>query len=195
MRAVILSILSGLLLFSCEQNKVKQFSNYKDNRDSIEYIKRSISFIKQVKGDQVSDSSFVLVDHTPAFNTISCLEQVFKDSTTFSKEDILLLKSKQYPQLSIWPKDLFPNIKFIKEDTVNAIFENKGVRGGWVYLKEKYGDSFSRFSFPIFLRNNTYCLFYSDNNCGGLCGEGALTLYKLVNNKWTPFKSYCTWIS
>ena len=111
---------------------------------------------------------------------VSCGQNNFLD------EKISLTRAKEHIQDSIvYIQKSIEFIRQVKEQELNdTTFK----------LSDK-PFSFNTFSLPIFLRNYSYCIFYSDNHCGWLCGGGRLTLYKKINNRWQELKSYCNWIS
>lgn len=174
-------------------------SNQKTNidltvtQDSIVYIKKCIAFIKEVNKEQLADTNFILVDKPFLFEYYDCISKLLTDSTTYSNDELTFIKDKKYPSLTKWTKELFTTIKIISSDSISSIFNDNSK--WWTYFYKSIGHSFNTFSVPIFLRNDTYCIFYSDNHCGGECGVGRLTLYKKESNKWTEVKSYCDWIS
>ncbi len=180
-------------LFSCGQNNPKTKIDLTVNKDSIVYIKKCIAFIKEVNRQDLSDTNFILVDKPFAFEYLDCITDLLADTATYTKEELSFIKDKKYPSLTKWAKEFFENTKLVSNDTINTIFKDNSK--WWTCFNKNIGHSFNTFSVPIFLRNETYCLFYSDNHCGGLCGGGRLTLYKKENNKWTEVKSYCDWIS
>lgn len=52
------------------------------------------------------------------------------------------------------------------------------------------------FSKPIFIRNNTICLFYISNSCGGgLCSEGRLWTYRKHGDIWEEWFITYIWVS
>ncbi|MBI2272369.1 MAG: hypothetical protein HYU70_01125 [Bacteroidetes bacterium] len=165
----------------------------KHTQDSIVYVQKSIEFIKKVKGKELADSRFILVDKPFAFNYFNCLEKLLADSITFSSAELDLIRQKKYPSVTRWSGSFFPAITLISGDTIDSIFKKK--TDGWNYFYKNIGGGFGRFSMPIFLRNDTYCIFYADQSCGWLCGEGQLVLYKMNNGKWEEIRSYCSWIS
>src|SRR4030095_4643577 len=122
-----------------------------------------------------------------------CIGQLLNDTAVYTEDELIYLKNKQYAGLSKWTSDVFGTIKLISNDTIETIF--KDYSKWWPYFYKNIGLGFDTFSLPIFLRNDTYCLFYSDHHCGRLCGGGRLTLYKKDHDKWIQFKSYCNWIS
>lgn len=164
-----------------------------DTQDSTTYIKKCIAFIKEIKNEQLADTNFILVNKPFSFEYNNCISTLLMDSSTFSNDELTFIKDKKYPKLTKWTNELFTTIKIISQDTLNSIFKDNSK--GWNLFHKNIGQSFNSFSIPIFLRNDTYCLFYSDNHCGGECGDGRLILYKKERNKWTEVKSYCNWIS
>lgn len=164
------------------------------SQDSATYIKKSIAFIKQVMPQALSDTSFILVDKPFSFEYFDCIQEVLADTTLFTRDELLIIRDKQHPSLSRWPKEFFDKIKLISSDTINAIFNDPS--RWWLYYYTQFGNrGFNSYSVPIFLKNGTYCLFYSDYSCGDLCGGGQLTLYKKEEDKWIAIKSYCNWVS
>ncbi len=85
-----------------------------------------------------------------------------------------------------WKTSDFPGVRLLSRDTVDAVF--KVFARHWTYFRAYIGNDFNEFSMPIFLRNDTYCLFYTANYCGGLCGGGNLILYKKQGNGWKIVK-------
>lgn len=164
-----------------------------DTQDSTTYIKKCIAFIKEIKNEQLADTNFILVNNPFSFEYNYCISTLLMDSSTFSNDELTFIKDKKYPTLTKWTKELFTTINIVSEDTLNSIFKDNSK--GWNLFHKNIGQSFNTFSIPIFLRNDTYCLFYTDNHCGGECGDGRLILYKKERNKWTEVKSYCNWIS
>ena len=92
-----------------------------------------------------------------------------------------------------WSREVFENVRFVNSDTINAILEDTS--RGLPFFRRNIGRGFSTFSVPIFLRNDTYCLFYSDHYDAPLAGGGGLGLYRKENGKWKIVKYYCFWIS
>ena len=182
--------LSGALFFSlaaCTLNNAKAQTNAQYGQDSVEYMKQCIEFIRQVKQKDLSDTNFILEDK-PCYD---CAEAA--DSAMFTREELDFIVNKKFPSISKWTNEMFPNIKIISSDTVRAIFNGKDWKDWereWDYFYKNIGSGFNDFSAPIFLRNYTYCLFYSAHFCGDLCGESRLDLYKKENGKWIDVKNY-----
>jgi hypothetical protein len=164
----------------------------KTNKELYKYKIQALNFIKEVKQIELKNPSFILVDE------VSIVEQnindyVSKDTLIFTKEEITYLQKNKYPKFISWNNEHFPKIRMIKGYLHDVIFED--YTKGWDFCYKYVGNQFHYFSSPIFLRNYTYCLFYSGYSCGELCGTGELNLYKNVNNKWVKIKNYTSWIS
>jgi hypothetical protein len=195
MTKIILPFALCISIASCGQaNNKKQTSDTLNQTDSIEYVHQVIQFIKQVGQQELNDSLFILEDSPSSLDYFDCLKSVLHDTTIFSKTEISIIKKQsKHPLIKSWTNSLIPNIKIVSADTIRNIFKDDSK--GWKYFYNHIGRSVSGFSAPIFLKHFSYCLFYSDNSCGGLCGEGHLTLYKKEKDKWIAIKSYCNWVS
>lgn len=172
-----------VIFISCED---------KSNKALYEYKTQALDFIKQVRQIELKNPSFILVDE------VSTVEQeindyISKDTLVFTKEEIIYLQKNKYPKFILWDNKQFPKIRMIKSYLHYAIFEDN--TKGWDFCYKYVGNQFHYFSSPIFLRNYTYCLFYSGYSCGLLCGMGELNLYKKVDNKWVKIKNYTSWMS
>lgn len=181
--------LVSIFLFSC--NKI---TNKEEEKTNI-YLQKSIEFIKQINNNKFENKKFILVDKPFDFKDYDCIESVLKDTITFSKKELLYIEkvSKSKSIIPKWTSDNFKNFKIISNDSINLIFSDYSK--GWEYYYKNVGDNFNEFSVPIFIRNDTYCLFYSSNSSGGLSGHGSLILYKKEKDIWKEVKSYCFWIS
>ena len=193
MTKIFLIIYLSISITSYGQSNQKTNIDLTVNQDSTEYIKQCIAFIKDVKKERLTDTNFILVENPFSYEYYDCISKFLTESTTFSNDELTFIKDQKYPSLKKWTKDFFTTIKIISKDSLDLIFKDNSK--WWTYFHKNIGQSFNTFSIPIFLRNYTYCLFYSDNHCGGECGDGKLTLYKFENNKWIEIKSYCNWIS
>jgi len=172
----------------------RQKMRAKELKDSIEYLTQARQFIQQVKQTEINNSSFILTDRPASLEYFDCLKNVLSDTTTYSEQERTLISNETKKSfITTWTTDILPKIKIINSDTIKNIFKSKS--GGWNYFYKHIGQSISSFSSPVFLKNYTLCLFYSDNMCGGLCGYGSLILYKKEGNQWMEVKSYCNWVS
>ncbi|MEZ5034821.1 MAG: hypothetical protein R2796_07525 [Chitinophagaceae bacterium] len=191
-KALLLVILIPTL-HSYGQNNIPSRNISMSNQDTITYIQKGIEFIKQVERQSLMNSKFILSNKpvSPVFN--HCIGNLLVDTATFTKDELIFLKAQQFISIPLWKQKHFPNINLINLDSLKAM--STGNLNWWDFFYENVGREYSIFSFPLFLRNYTYCIFYSDNNCGLLCGQGMLSLYKKENDKWVVVKFYCFWIS
>jgi hypothetical protein len=186
-------LLSLSISLLCGQNNSQSNPDLIIKQDSVDYILKSIAFIKQVKQQELSDKNFILSDKPFSFEYFHCIDNLLADTTFYTKNELAFIKDKKYPSIKYWTKEFFRNTILVSSDTITAIFKDKSK--WWAYFYKNIGSNFNTFSVPIFLRNDTYCLFYSDHHCGGLCGGGQLALYKKEKEKWIKVKPYCSWIS
>lgn len=113
------------------------------------------------------------------------------------------LRNEQFRDLSINYRNLPEKIVFTKnevEQTVNEILisnengwiKNKLPKMNYVSYEELVSNkkiiNYFSFSKPIFLRNNSICIFYVDNLNGG-----ALNVYYKVNQNWNYFSNIFDW--
>ncbi|WP_373515945.1 hypothetical protein [Persicitalea sp.] len=195
-----LIILTGFLIafFAFEKNGENSWVNPSiDKRfaeDSVLYLQKSIEFIKEVKAREMSDTNFVLVDTPAVYNLNKCLERTTMDTVTFTEAERDYLKRKQYPKLGRWKDEHFSKTKIIGRHTLMKIFK-LAPPAGWEFFKKHVGtEGYHIFSYPIFLKNYTYCLFYSEYYCEGIfCADGQLDIYKFENGKWISIGGFCAW--
>lgn len=140
-----------------------------------------------------SAKPFILEDSVePSHGPVDwCLRDV-QIFTTEDREQIKLLRGR--PCFQVWTRNLAPSARLISQDTIRALFSTKHLEG-WTYFYDHYGPDFHSLGCPLFLRNYTWCLIYSTDNCGGLCGSGQLTLYRKVGDKWILVKNWEDWVS
>jgi len=184
------------IFFCANAYKKNQTLSIAAEKDSVQYFSEVAQFIQQVEQQELNDRYFILEDEPANLDWPDslCLAQLKADTATFSEIELSFIENqKKNPLLRLWTNELIPKIKIISSDTVRKIFNDNSK--SWPFFYKHIGHSVSSFSAPIFLRNFSYCLFYSDNSCGDLCGEGNFSLYKKVNNKWTAVRIYCSWIS
>jgi hypothetical protein len=162
--------------------------------DSAAYAKRTIEFITFIRKNVVRGNKLVLVDKPSSLTAFDCLQNLLEDSTFFTPAEKRDIETRaKHTTIKNWSGDLVKNVIIIENDTIDSVFKDPDK--GWVYYYKHFGSGFNTFSAPIFLRNNSLCLFYHDNLCGMLCGTGHFELYKKVGNTWKLVRSFCDWIS
>lgn len=118
--------------------------------------------------------------------------------TVFTKPEKLYIRTELDSMRHFaWGKGVFAKSRLIPADTISHIFGKKSnITGdGWQYFYTWFGKGFHEFSKPIFLRNNTMCIFYSSYHCGWLCADGNLSIYVKEGDKWVLKGMLYRWVS
>ncbi|MBD3581643.1 hypothetical protein [Flavobacterium selenitireducens] len=92
-----------------------------------------------------------------------------------------------------WSKGLIRNSRQVSTKEVDSIFLNRNK--GYPYFKRKYGSVLYHFSKPVFLRNNTVCVFYKGTSGQPESGGGGFSLYVKDNGVWKTYRFITMWIS
>jgi hypothetical protein len=131
--------------------------------------------------------SFTINHMIESFNEPATLHRIkfLKDSLksetiVFTAEEKLLIKGQIEMRGKDWLKRNFENV------TITT-------RPDTIYTKAAY--ELFNFTRPVFLRDNSICVFYQQNSCGALCGYGRLGLYRKLSGKWILVWTYYQWIS
>ncbi|MNK69660.1 hypothetical protein D3C87_890530 [compost metagenome] len=82
-------------------------------------------------------------------------------------------------------KDLLKKSCFLPKEKLDLILKDQV--GGWADFYKKYGKGYYSFSKPIFIRDNSICIFFFNYTCGVLCAKGELTVYKKSGKKWVKW--------
>jgi hypothetical protein len=127
------------------------------------------------------------------------------DSLTLTDKEVAYVRNETEKMKTLkWEDDLFPNSKVISTDSI-AFFQNEyrkllAARDYKLAIKTKEKSiSWHNFSNPIFLRGDTYCLFYksehySSNRASGE-GSGGFSVYKKEKGKWLYWCSISYWMT
>jgi len=138
---------------------------------------------------------FFLEDSIDPGSHFDFLKSCLQDTSTFTAAERKQIKHwTSHPSFRVWTPDMVPGVRLIPDDTITAIFSTKH-RDGWSYFYRHYGPGYHSFGCPLFLRNYTWCLFYSGHHCGWLCGDGQLALYKKEGGRWMFVKNWGEWES
>lgn len=179
MKNLFLAFVCSVTLLACGRYIPATKNVSEVNQYSTAYVKKCAAFLKEVVPPNMHDSGSVLLEQPYKLDSTDCLIYLLDDTATYAPQELAHIRDKKYPSLKKWTKALFSEIPVVSWDTAQKFrFYPK-----W------------EFSVPIFLRNDTYCLFYSGYHCGALCGGGSLVLYKKENGRWTEVKYYCLWVS
>ncbi|OYU84078.1 MAG: hypothetical protein CFE24_08570 [Flavobacterium sp. BFFFF2] len=168
---------------------IGQTQSILDLTKSKKYMAETTEFIKWFRRNDTT--KLVLVKESASWNEIlKNNTNLVADSTVFSKKEIELIKSQLalIPFLQ-WNDMILKNSTIVTKQEIDQFFEQSNF-DAYEDIKQKFGSGFMNFSAPIFIRNDTYCIFYNDYHFGWTCGGGSLSLYKKEHGSWTFVKSY-----
>jgi len=162
--------------------------------DSAEYIRQTLAFLQQVEAKYFGDSLSFLEDKPATPDFLDCFNEIFADTVQFCARERDLIRAKaKNAWIRQWTNTILPDIRIIPGDSVTSIF--KDLSRNWIYFHQHFGNGILGFSTPVFYNHYTFCLFYFQYSCDGLCGEGYYKLYKKEGIQWVKLKTYCRWIS
>jgi len=168
---------------------IKQRVFYSYNADSIIYVDKSglKTCMSRVKAESLAFKNNGEI--------IGRLVPIIADSIKLSATEIenFIQKFTKGSERK-WDANFIEGAKQIAKDTITAVFKEKNNKG-WPYMYKKGIRSFHRFSVPVFIKGGDYCIFYSDESCGNLCGSGELAIYKKEHGKWKLWGIISSWIS
>jgi len=154
------------------------------------------SFLEYYRTSILENDTLLLVEQSHKEALISCLGELQNDTTNLlPSERQGLAEAVTQAQPESWNKSYFPNATLITKNRINNIFQERGVVEGWKYFYQQYGKGYVSISPPIFLRNFTLCLISFQSNCGSLCADSKVLLYKKEAGEWKEMKQYCHWVS
>lgn len=97
------------------------------------------------------------------------------------KEKDTIMKELDQMYWKTWEKKLLKNSNMLERKFIDYAFCNVF---GQLYFFEKHPNGFYEFTKPIFLRNDTICIFYCGLNCGTLCSDDRLMIFKKEKGEW-----------
>ena len=92
---------------------------------------------------------------------------------------------------TVWPNTIFPKSNVIAFSKIDSIQKSVNERKLDPILRLCYSVHF--FSKPIFLRQNTICLFYTGTTDFAM-KEGEFWIYKKDNTKWEKYSPIYRWL-
>jgi hypothetical protein len=145
------------------------------------------------------------------------ITEIVADSLVLTDAEIVYANNEiEKMRNHIWKRNLFPNSKLLFADSLVALQHRRDnwieeFRKRWsVQSKEKSQKEFSeankksfkyyRLSTPVFLRDNTYCLFYYSCCYFPAVGwddtrSGNFIAYKKINGKWVLWGYIDVWMT
>jgi hypothetical protein len=189
---VIFSLITMLSSFAANAQFNKQekrflhwfLNKYKQSKKPILYVpNQDISkMLDLIKADTLLDIWGFAGDNQPQHKLV-----LTKNEKRYVAAELNQLRGME------WVDHLLPGARLLSQDTVNYYLGDKIY--GWQRMYDRGIYGFYTFSKPVFLRNETFCIFQYDFNCGVLCGSGKITVYRKVNGKWTHYINLYNWIS
>lgn len=161
--------------------------------DSIVNLKVSIDFIKAITGQELLPTNLILKNDPKVFKRVECFDEILQFDYYLKKEEWVQIRDSIIPQLSKWARKMEPKLSSNTKEkkAIDSISQLKS----WPYFylnlgNNGLGNSIYYCSVPIFLRNNSYCIFYFINQCGPDCGMADFAIYIRNDTKWIKLKSF-----
>jgi hypothetical protein len=182
---------------------------FKFRDDSVDYEYKNGAKKRMSK----SEATSLLIKQMPVIkdrmNLIIADSLVLSDAEiTYANDQIANMRNYK------WKSNLLPHSKLLLADSLSALQRrwsdlrrkpladlSKKEREKWMNKlfekSDKEFTAFHKFSAPIFLRNDTYCLFYYGNDCINTinwgCNSGNFMVYKKQNGKWKQWGYISHW--
>lgn len=164
-------------------NKAKAF--YRASNDSVTYVDSAGIHKRMLRREAMP----LVLKYRRAR-----MMQIYVDSIKLTDEEYnFILQQLDETAKYRWEKEILTNGRPIETDTLKAVFNDN--KHGWDYMHKQGIYAIHSFSMPVFIRNDTYCIFYSDSSCGNLCGGGGLNIYIKENGKWVYWGNIMRWVS
>lgn len=90
-------------------------------------------------------------------------------------------------------KKLFSRGYLLSSNTANQKLDDPSE--GWHIVESKHSGPVYFFSQPVIFRDGELCAFYYSYNCGELCGEGDLSIYRKTIWGWEHYIKISGWVS
>ena len=91
-------------------------------------------------------------------------------------------------EVKLWKeKDFGENSILLNLDSLRTLIGPRGL--GWPDYKKKYSSGYFTFSKPIFLRNDTICIFYCSFSSGG----AELSVFENYSGQWIRLSRIADW--
>jgi hypothetical protein len=151
-------------------------------------------FVHEVTLSHPTNNGWVLIDEVetrpPADFVKSCLADT-ADFTPGERQQIAVWVGK--PPLSRWTAALAGDIRIIPAGWANIYYPDQLLSFKITNSCPLIGPGTLRYGCPLFLRHETWCLFYAVTNRIGGCSLGTLALYKKSGDHWIRVKNLGSW--
>ena len=91
-----------------------------------------------------------------------------------------------------WTEKLFVEGMLVKTDPAGGILNDQNPNG--FHPERSSTDRLYSFSRPVFIRNQTLCIFCSGYSCGPRCGYGEVSVFRKISGKWSRWFKLTTWV-
>jgi len=168
--------------FELVENVYRQWRRYTFNKNDVcdkFYFKDSID-------SYVIDSVKYAISNKCTFYRIEYLDsKQSRDSIKFDlKETTFILEQFEELNNNKWQENIFENSKKIFPYQIDSMYSV--IKDLDIEPIKKLCYNVYTFSRPIYLRNNTICLFYFEER-SYVAIEGEFWIFKLQRNKWTKY--------
>ncbi|MEQ1624458.1 MAG: hypothetical protein ABL870_07195 [Sediminibacterium sp.] len=154
---------------------------------NIVNLKNGIDFIKAITGQELSPTNLVLKNAPKIFKRVEYFDEILKFDYYLKKEEWLQIRAKKMePPMGYNAKEQVATDSISQLKSWPYFYLNLGNTG--------MGNNIYYYSVPIFLRNNSYCIFYFINQCGPDCGMADFAIYIRNDTKWIKLKTYKGWL-
>jgi hypothetical protein len=92
-----------------------------------------------------------------------------------------------------WEDHLLPSARLLFIDTIQYYLKDRA--RGWQRMYDRGISGNYTFSNPIFLHNETLCIFQYGFSWGNWYGDGTIMIYRKENGKWKPYINLANWVS
>lgn len=160
-------------------------------------LKKGIEFIKAITGQELSPANLVLKNDPKIFKSVECFDEILQFDYYLKKEEWLQIRDSIIPELSRWAKKMEPKTAYDTKEQVATDTLSQLKSWPYFYLNlgnNGIGKNIYYCSVPIFLRNNSYCIFYFINQCEFNCGMANFAIYIRNDTKWIELKRYKGWL-
>ncbi len=166
-------------------------------KDAVVNLKKEIDFIKAITGQDLSPTNLVLKNDPKIFKRVECFDEILHFDYYLKKEEWLQIRDSIIPNLSQYAKKIEP--KMANDTKEQVVTDTISQLKSWPYFylnlgNTGLGNNIYYCSVPIFLRNNSYCIFYFINQCGPDCGMADFAIYIRNDTKWIKLKTYKGWL-
>lgn len=174
-----------------------QINGHAIQKDVVGNLKKGLDFIKAITGQELSPTNLVLKNDPKIFKKVECFDEILQFDYYLQKEEWVQIRDSIIPELSQWAKKMEPKLAFDTKEL--EITDSISQLKSWPYFylnlgNNGIGKNIYYCSVPIFLRNNSFCIFYFINQCEFNCGMANFAIYIRNDTKWIELKRYKGWL-